>query len=161
MYFQNSPHLIDVRAFFDGIKANIPPGVTLTFPNAQDTINDATGALTGGWTAGAVSNVVGTGTGTFIAAGGYLINWQTGSIVNNRRVTGHTFIVPGAGSTTNGVPTATEISTMVTASGSFLTNTAGDFMIWSRPAPGRAGSSHPVTGAIPLPYFTVLRSRRD
>jgi len=161
LYFVNAPHLSAVRALFDGLKPNLPGTVTLVFANQQDTIESTTGELNGTWTDTAAANVVGTGTGTYAAAAGYGINWSTSGLVNGRHIVGHTYLVPGAGTTTTGIPTTTELATITTACGTFLTAAGSDFVIWSRPTASRAGSFHPVTGASALPYYTVLRSRRD
>jgi len=166
-YFVNAPHLAAVKGFFNDAKANLPTAVTVSFPNAQDTIEDTTGALNGTWTDTAQTSVTGTGTGSYIAAGGYALVWFANAIIHKRHVRGHTYLVPGAGATTNGVPTSTELTTLQTAGSNFLTAAGGDFVIYSRPFagtpsnPARAGSNHAVTAGAALEKFVVLRSRRD
>ena len=44
-----TPTLGALRGFFDAIKALIPNGTTISFPNSGDLIDEATGAVTGAW----------------------------------------------------------------------------------------------------------------
>lgn len=156
------PALADLRAFFNAFTSLFPTSLTISFPVAGDTINDATGAINGGWTSAAVAAVGGTSAAAYAAGGGLFINWQTLGIVNGRRVKGRTFIAPltiGAYDT-NGTLFGTVVTTAQTAA-TTLAATAS-LSIWHRPTTpgGSDGSSHVVTGAVVKDQVTSLKSRR-
>jgi hypothetical protein len=159
-YFRNAPHMALVKAFFEAAKPNLPTTTKIDYLASGDVLDDSTGRITGGWTDTQQTTTTGTGTGSYIAAGGYGLRLVTGAVVNGRHVVGRVFLVPGAGATTTGIPTSTENSTTAAAGAAILSGTS-DWVVWSRPAPGRSGTSNTVTSVIALPYYVVLRSRRD
>lgn len=143
-------------------KANFPPNVTFTVPNGGDILLDTTGVLTGAWTDTGGGTVTGTGTGGFAIGVGARVVWGTSGIVNGRRVKGSTFLVPlmSGSFETDGRLRAATIAALNTPLQAFHTSMGTNQVIWSRPVPGRSGSSSTVTSAtIPVNPAT-LRSRR-
>jgi hypothetical protein len=154
---------VDISTFFDAITGLLPNDVTITIPNSGDTLNDATGALVGSWTATSGVQHVGENPGLFAGPAGACVSWQTGGIVRGRRVKGRTFIVPLAGGCydTDGTLEAANRSTLETAADALVASAGGNLLVWSRPVAGNGGSSHPVTGASVADRVAVLRSRRS
>ena len=157
------PNLTAWNTHLTAIAARYPSVITWTSQNTGDRIDDATGAIVGAWTVGAVAPVVATGTGGYFAPAGNVINWRTAGIVNGKRVRGRTFMVPlnGSSQDTDGSIATASISTLRTALASFVTAAAADLRVWHRPVDGSGGSSHVVTAADIPDKACVLRSRRD
>lgn len=152
-----------VRAFFASLTTLLYSGTTITVPNTGDVIDEATGAITGTWTDGAaLTPVVGAASGVFAAGVGMQVRWRTGGIVAGRRVVGSTFLIPtttGAFDAT-GTPGSATITVVQNAADAYIA--AAPFAcIWSRPAPGRAGTDHLITSAsVPdRPSWLVSRRR--
>lgn len=151
-----------VKSFLTSLQSTFPDDVTLTVPNTGDLIDEATGALAGAWTDGTAGVITGSGTGAFQVGAGIRVKWLTGGIVNGRRVRGSTFIVPAVSLAfdTSGRLGSTTVSVVTTAANALIAAQGSYFRIWSRPVPGRAGTSHEVTScSVPL-TGTSLRSRR-
>jgi hypothetical protein len=151
-----------VVTYLNALKANFPNDVTFTVPGGGDLVDDATGNLTGSWSDGGGGAVTGTDNGAFQLGSGFRIKWGTGGIVAGRRVRGTTFMVPAASlcfDTTGRLGSAT-VSAIQTATNAFLSTVSPNLVIWSRPVPGRAGSSHAVTSGTVPTSPTQLRSRR-
>jgi len=151
-----------VRAWFDSMKTFIPNDATIVFPGEMTT-HDDDGTLTGAVTvATPPANVAGSDTGTFSSPTGLRIQWETGSIVNGRRLRGRTFIVPlaGLGFENNGTiqPTVvTNYTTYATTLLNALTTLGFPLVVWSQVG----AVTFPVTAASVPDQATVLRSRRD
>lgn len=165
--FYNVPgnNLLDeLHTFFAAIADRLPNNVTLTFPNAGDSIEDTTGAIVGSWSVAAQANVVGSGATVYAAPVGVHVRWLTNTIINGRKLQGRTFIVPVIGQeTAQGAPDAVLVND-VKAAADALVAVVGGLSIWHRPFPNPAaanGASGPVTGAVVQTKFSVLRSRRD
>ena len=86
--------LTDIKNFFVALAPFLPPAVTINVPNNADTINEATGVLTGNVPCTGSGTVTGTGNSAYSAGVGAFINWQTGAVVNGRMLKGRTFIAP-------------------------------------------------------------------
>jgi len=157
------------------IQPFIPPDFTLTVPNTGRLIDEVNGKMTGIWTQGSQTAVVGTGVGSYAPASGAQIKWDTGGFVNGHRVSGLTYLVPLVSTqyATSGVLLTNFCTTVNTAATTFITQMAQSFIIWARPlfekdANGhptdvikRAGSFHKVgTSTVPS-KSVVLRGRRD
>lgn len=151
-----------VSTFFQAVDAYLPIGVGVAVPSSGDLIDVATGALTGTWTDTATGPGVGAGFGAYPAGVGARIVWPTSGIVGGRRVKGSTFLCPLVNSCfgTDG----TLDPTFATALAGFATTFRGgatyDLMIWSRPAPGRAGEASEVIDEEVPDKVSWLRSRR-
>lgn len=158
-----APPVAAMRAAYQGLASLLPSGVTISFPTAGDTIDDTTGELVGSWSAAAVADVVGTGQATAAAGAGACVGWQTGGIVNGRRLRGRTFIVPVTsfaydGGGHFGAATITQLDNFAAA-----LQAAGPLAIWHRPtklAPA-SGNSYGVVSHKVRNKVAMLRSRRD
>jgi hypothetical protein len=130
-----------------------------------DKIDEATGAITDStvitpWTqAGLQSN------GELPPATMICATWNTGAIVNGRRVRGRTFLGPLDNSclqndgtlSSSSITHANALSSAWTDAG--LTTTLS--CVWHRPVGGTGGSNHEIISATIRDKFAVLRSRRD
>lgn len=152
----------EVVTFFDSIKALFPSTVTWTIPGEGDMLNEGTGELAGTWSASGGGTVAGTSSASYAAGVGARVRWNTAGIVGGRRVRGSTFLVPLTVNHYDGQGTleSTAVSTLATAAGALVTGLAGALVVWSRPAPGRAGTMHAVTGSSLPDRVSWLRSRR-
>ena len=153
---------VAARDWLDAQKANITTDVSYVFPSGGDMIDDATGNIVGTWTGGTVLPLAGTGGGAYAKGVGYMVRWLTAGVVNSRHVKGRSFIVPVVGSvfTSDGGVDPTLGAAIATASNDLVSDLGGNLRVWSRPAPGRAGSSHAVTSAS-LSYVTAwLKTRK-
>ena len=154
--------MTDVTAFFNAIKGVFPSGLSWTIPNAGDNIDDATGTLIGDWSTTGGGTVSATGGFTAYAAGtGARVRWNTGNIVDGRRLRGSTFLVPltGGGYDSSGTIENTTLSTLQTAATTLAST--GALKVWSRPTPGGSdGTSGTVLSAVVPDRVTSLRSRR-
>jgi hypothetical protein len=153
-----------LRAFFDGIKALFPTGLTFQVPSSGDIINQGSGALTGAWSVGTTPAVVTAtgGTGTYAGNAGAVIHWLTPDLFNGRRLRGRSFLVPlvSSGFENNGSLSAATISTISTAATTFLAAVPGMWNVWHRPRPGFGGGNGTID-AFRVPDLAVsLRSRR-
>nr|CRY97328.1 hypothetical protein [uncultured prokaryote] len=133
-------------------------------------LDEITGDLVDFWTEGAALVVPGTGSAEPVAdATQLLFRWETGTIVNNRVVKGHTY-VPGftVNNLLNGNMTTTSTSTLSGVAVAFA-GTAGHG-IWSRPraanpsadppVTARDGTFAPATSGSVWNELAVLRGRR-
>jgi len=149
-------------AFFNAIKGLVPSSLQWQVPASGDTLDDATGLLTGTWT-GAGAGVVGGSGGTVSYAGGVgaWVNWRTNAIVDGRRLRGRTFLAPltSACFDSSGTIATAQLATLQTAA--TVLAALGGTVIWSRPVVGgRAGSSSVVVSGDVPDQATALRSRR-
>lgn len=152
----------DLGTFFNAIKTLFPSGLTWQVPGSGDTLDDASGALVGGWSGTAASVTATGGAGAYAAGCGCYIQWATGAIVGKRRLRGRTFLAPllASGYDSSGTIAASTISTTTTA----IATLAGSskLVIWHRPGKGlfTGGSSALVTGGNVPDQVTSLKSRR-
>lgn len=159
-----APPLAALRAAFEAAKSAFPGGLTLEFPNTGDSIEDTTGELVGTWSAPAVANVSGaSGTLTAAAGVGACISWNTGGIINGRRLRGRTFLVPlsAAAYQENGTISDTVYPWLTTLAGAI--QASGPLAVWHRPSIKGAsdGNSYGVTGNRVRDKVAILTSRRD
>lgn len=152
-----------LKNFFNAFANYLPNGITITIPSSGDTIDDATGALTGQWSAGADQVVTGSSSQNMSIAAGPFVTWSTGALHRGRHLRGRTFLVPFAVSAfaSDGSIDATLKGIVNTACGTLMTNVASALMVWGRPVLGVGGSSAPVTSGACSSKAGVLRSRRD
>lgn len=152
----------DLRTFFNAIKAAFTTSLSWSFPNSGDTIDDATGTLTGGWAhASGGGAITGTATGNFAAGCGMYVQWDTGEIVNGRRLRGRTFLtnLSSAMYQSNGSIDDGIVTLVQTAADNLVAT--GSILVWHRPTPGGSnGTSALVTSALVPDQVTSLRSRR-
>lgn len=156
---------------FWGAVANLHPATFAWFvPGSGDKIDETNGHIAGSWSqSGSSSGNSAAGLGSYAAGVGMRIRWQTDGIVHNRRVRGSTFLCPlnAASYQDNGTIITATLTTVTAAAVALVA--ASNLLIWSPPVtaeeatptvPERSGSSHVVTGTLPLDRVAVLRSRR-
>lgn len=149
----------DIKTFFTSLVGLFPAGLTWTVPSSGDTIDDGTGALSSSWVNVAGGTVAATNATAYAAGCGAYVNWNTGSVVNGRRLKGRTFLAPL-------VSTMYDAGTIVTANLTTMQNAAnalvaaGNLLVWHRPGPGGAGSSANPSSATVPDQVTSLRTRR-
>jgi len=157
-----------VSIFFDGIKTLFPTDLSLSISDEAAVINPANGAVSefvrADSTFGAIA---GTSSGSWLAASGTSIVWNTAGIRNGRRVRGRTFLVPvtSLAYDADGNVTTTlrnEIATKAMTMASGFNLAGGDLVIWSRPSSSISadGQVSVVTGASVPPRGNVLTGRR-
>jgi hypothetical protein len=152
-----------IRTWFNAIKGTVASNVTWTFPAEVRKYDTETGTLLEALPVTPEASLAASGSGSYNAAAGRLVRWQTGSIVAGRRLIGRTFIVPtsNTGFGTNGEVSSSTISTDNTAHGVLLgALNSGDFKglaVWSK----TAGVARRINSGATLQKATVLRSRND
>lgn len=173
MYLGTPPTGADldaIQAFFNGLTGILPNGVVVTVEQSGDVLDEASGDITGDWTATRTTAPVdGTGGSNYSGPAGMVVRWRTDGIVNSRRVRGSTFIVPvSVAEFDAGVPTQANVDLLTSSANSLAQDlNLRPLGIWSRPFEGsptvdaRAGTFHPVTSGEGRNLSAVLRSRRD
>ena len=155
--------LAGVRSYFEAVKGLLAPAVTITYDQAVDVINDATGVLENQLTATAQSATTSTGTASAPPANQLGLTLNTGQVVAGRVLRGRTFLGPvdtGA-FTAGGVPTGTAKTTLGTGGAALLAVGPPDLAVWHRPKNGSGGLALGVVGVAAATEVWVLRSRRD
>jgi hypothetical protein len=152
----------NLGTFFTAIRDNFPTSVTWTIPSAGDVISDATGQLTGAWTAGTGASIAGTGATAYVGGTGLMVRWITGTVVSGHKLNGRTFLCPVLTTLfdTQGTINNSSLPGILTAAQTLAG--AGKLVIWHRPTSKAAanGSSALIVGAAVPDKVTSLRSRR-
>lgn len=175
-YGLNGPALAaDAWTFWQQVAALMPTTVNINVENSGDTLNDATGDIVGAWSAAVFVPLFGGATGSYSAPSGCCVTWLTTDVVDSHRVRGRTFVVPMGISQyqDDGSLAPGTITGLKTVADALVANSAGNFVVWSRPRaarlatptlpglPARAGSNHVITATRVADKVAVLRSRRD
>lgn len=159
----SEPDVAAVLGAWEMLEPILPSGVTITVPGTGDKFNDTNGTLTGVWAQPGGGTVVGAGGPNCAAGVGACIGWQTGGIVNGRRLRGRTFIVPLINIIYD--VDGTIIPTTMTLLQSFANalQVASPLGIWHRPTtPGGVdGTSYGVVSNRVRDKVAFLTSRRD
>jgi len=164
-----------IRTFFAALSAYVPAAVTFTVPTTGDQISEATGAITGSYSAtvtgGAVTGAVGN-TGAYPGMAGAQVQWLTSLIIAGRRPMGKTFVVPGYNTLfdANGSLATAANAAILAAATALISALSGELKVWARPVAadplatppivGRAGSNVTVTSARVPDLAVALRTRR-
>lgn len=158
---------VDVTAalgtFFGAIKAFFPTSVTWQVPSAGDTLDIASGKITGGWSGGTASTTTGAGGTAYVAGTGAYVRWLTSGVINGRRVKGRTFLCPLITGCfdANGTISDANVATMQTA----VNALAGTGMldVYTRPHPKGAlnGQLSLVSAGVVPDKVTSIHSRRS
>lgn len=148
-------------AFYDGLKAAIPAGVSVQIQNSGVSVEAESGDLVGSWSVGAQDAVAGTGEGQHVGGAGAAVRWETGVIVAGRRLVGRTYLVPLTRGNygTDGKLTSGFITGAGTAAVNLALALDTSLGVWSRPRPGLDGAHHLVTSAV-IPATTANLSSR-
>jgi hypothetical protein len=159
---------VKVRQLFVDLAAYRQTAWSVLVNPAVDEFDMATGALLGTASMTTIpTNSPGTGGASAYQGGsGFCVTWNTGLIINRRRVRGRTFFVPAnnVGDTDGTIPTAA-VTAINAAATTFLSATAPRPNVWSR----QWSSAHPpvqIGGSLaPIDSYTFrdmasqLRSR--
>lgn len=153
-----------VRDFFDAISGTLPGTCEITVQPTADIVDEASGQITSVLDFAAPPVVLGSGSNSYSAATGAVVNWNTQDYVNGRRVRGRTFLVPltGAAYDSQGDIAGPTLGSLRSAAEALVTATlTAPLCIWRRPVGGSGGSAHVVSSATVPDLGAVLRSRRD
>jgi hypothetical protein len=152
----------DLKGLWTTWATLMPSSTVITVPNSCDTIDEASGALTGSAALTNGGTVLGSGNSAYAAGDGAFAVWTTALIVGKRRLQGRTFIVPlGMGyQSSNGQVSNTTRATLDGAINTYLG--AGKARVYHRPKKGMTtgGISAFVLAGHTATTPTALRSRR-
>lgn len=167
-----APVAAAAKTFFTSLASRLPVGVTVSWSGTGDNLTVEDGTLSDVYTGGTTWTVTGTGTGSWAAGVGARIRWLTGGVHGGHRVYGSTYVIPMNAFTygSDGTLDTPALTDLQNASQALLTSATGDFVIYSRPKPSRAGKHgtlpavtgaiFPVTGRTVADTVSTLRSRR-
>lgn len=155
-----------VRAFWNSISNYFPNDVRFQVDSVVDVLEDSTGELIDSLTVPALTAIEGQQAGSYSAAAGAVVTWNTASIRNGRRIRGRTFLVPLAGvsfDNSGGVLPAAIADITAAAAALADTGSTPDLGVWARPSSATAtdGRWAVVSGQRVPTKSAVLRSRRD
>lgn len=154
-----------VRAFFSQLNPILPSSVRVQVQQETEVIDETTGVLIDyGAASDPVTVVEGNGGNSYSAPSGGLVSWNTGTVVNGRRLRGRTFVVPLATAAyqEDGTLTPVAVAALEDAAEALIGDGSGpQLVVWSRPNNGGAGATGVVTGYRVPDLAAVLRSRRD
>lgn len=153
-----------IRSFFTAFRDQLPSGISIAIRGNAEVIDEASGQITSQLDFKPPATVVGATTGSYSAASGAVVNWNTNAYRNGRRVRGRTFLVPLA---TNAYDSQGDLAgaalTNIRAGATFLSSGAAPlpFVVWARPVGGSGGTAEPVVSHTVPDLGAILRSRRD
>jgi hypothetical protein len=147
---------------FTALRNFVPNGVTWTIPGTVDLIEVTNGVLMGANSPGGGGAVASNGGAVDFKPGvGIRMRWLTAGVVAGRRVNGTTFLVPSTSQEIpNGVVQSTTVTSIQNAMNTYLGGAYDDPSVYSRPAPSRLGSIHPIQTALVPQSLTWVRTRR-
>ena len=163
-----------VRTFFEAIKSHLVNGTQYTYPTVVDVLDVADGKVVGVQTVTTLSPTTSTATTQqYSGATGSMIRWITNGFVFGSRVAGRTFLIPLPSTefnTSGSIATATQ-TLFQTSAQALITAMQPNFVVYSRPFPGRnvpgkpviperEGTIWPVQQAVVPNLAYVQRSRR-
>lgn len=150
----------DLRAGLVTLGGDLPNDVSITFESEARELDIATGTLIDVHPVTAPAAVTGVQTGTYAAPAGARVDLITSSIVNSRRLKGHTFIVPLAATSyaDNGQVSSSARGRLTTAFEMFRDELdMYSLAVWSR----THGVLADVISVTPDVQAAILRSRRE
>jgi hypothetical protein len=151
-----------LKTFFTSLAPLLPSELTITVPNVADTIDEASGRLTGSkpLTGGGV--VAGSGNSAYSAGVGAFVNWFTAVVRNGRLLRGRTFIAPlGQGyASADGTLNDSIRTSIDTAALALVANAT--WLTYHRPPKGTfaGGLAGLITSAQTVDRVTALKTRR-
>jgi hypothetical protein len=156
-----------VRGAWDVLKTVVVSGATIQVNPQVDVLSELNGELISSFAIATPAVVTGTGSGTpgpmEVAAG---IVYDTGVVVNGRRLRGRSFLNPLQSTSVLGVVPPAGLVTAVNAFGVALITASppaavAPHVVWRRPTVSLAGLFRPTTSALIAGKWWVIRSRRD
>lgn len=153
-----------VRSFFQAFRDYLPSGINIQVRGNAEVIDEANGQITSQLDFEQPAPVIGATTGTYSAASGAVVNWNTNAYRNGRRIRGRTFLVPLS---TNAYDSAGDLNGAalgdIRDGATYLSSGAAPlpFVVWARPINGSGGTAEPVVSHTVPDMGAILRSRRD
>lgn len=153
-----------IRQFFIGASNYMPTDVSVSIRGNAEVLDEANGQITGVVDFTPAGTVPGSSTGTYSAASGAVVNWNTNAYRNGRRVRGRTFLVPLA---TNAYDSQGDLSsaalTAIRGGANYISSGVSPvpFVVWARPINGAGGTAEPIVSHTVPDLGAILRSRRD
>jgi len=142
----------------------LPGGVSIVVESEVQRLEETTGDLIGFESITPGTAVTGSGSGSYSAASGGVIIWNTAGVRRGRRIQGRTFMVPlgGAALSSSGQLSSAAQTALQTGATTFADSITGP-VVWARPSSSGAsdGQTASITAARVPTKVAVLRSRRD
>lgn len=151
-----------IHAFFTSLKPYLPSSVVITVPNGGDSLDSATGAVTGTWAiTPAPALITGGSTSEYAGGAGLSVTWYTDGIVGGKHVRGRTYICPlnSASYENNGTLGSACLTAARNAANLLVVDSAEHLMVWHRPVSGVGGSAHKVMRAQINDRVAYMHSR--
>lgn len=151
-----------LKTFFTALKDYLPNTLTVQVPNNADTIDMASGRLTGNLPVTGGGTVAMTGNAAYSAGVGAFVNWYTAFVRNGRLLRGRTFICPlGQGFASADGTINDSVKTAIDTAALALVGHAL-WQVYHRPPKGTftGGTAHLITSAQTVDRVTALKSRR-
>lgn len=151
-----------LKTFFTALAPQLPSELTINIPNGCDTIDMASGRLTGHVALSGGGNVAGSGNSAYSAGVGAFVNWYTDFVRNGRLLRGRTFVAPLAqgyasvdGTLNDGVKSIIDAAALGLVSHTL-------WQVYHRPPKGTfvGGTAHLITSAQTVDRVTALKTRR-
>jgi len=151
-----------IRNWFTALRATIPDDVNWVFPTEMRQFDEATGTLESVLPIPQATGLAGSAGGAYLSGVGRLVKWTTGSVVNGRRLVGHTYLVPSVASagTDLGSISPTVITSDNVAHAALIAALAAEsapLVVWSR----TGGTEAIVSSGSTLSRPTTMRRRND
>ena len=152
-----------IASLWTNMSNEIPSNITVEIPGTGDVYDEATGELTGVWTAAGGTTFTGSGQQSHAGPSGACINWITGGINRGHKVRGRTFMVPLSLTAydVDGSLIPAKQSLIQISADTMLASLGPQFVVWSRPVNKLGGAAFAVSSARVPDLAVVLRSRRD
>jgi len=160
---QSAPPVAAIKGAYGFVANVMPTGSSVTIPTTGDVIEDTTGELVGVWTGAGGGAVNGMADAKAAAGVGGCVGWQTGGIVNGRKLRGRTFLVPLSISAYDGDGTFTASAANYLKQFADGLQAAGPLAVLHRPTSKGAsdGTSYGVIANRVRDKVAYLSSRRD
>lgn len=168
----STTNLAPLKTFFTAIKDLFPNALTTDVQNSGDVIDTGTNKITGAWVgSGGGTSVSAATANPFSGASGAYVRWLTNAVLNGRRLSGRTYLVPlnQLQYGNDGSLSTTAQSTITTAASALITSYAGSLTCYGPPRdagtlgpgdPGKAAINSPIIAAVVPDIAAVMRSRR-
>lgn len=148
------------KTFWTSLVSKFSSLITITVLPLFQVIEDTTGVIVQEGNVTTPSTpTVGTGSGGYAGNTGVCVTWNTGVVIDSRRLKGRTYLVPFMGCF-DGEGTLDSVSqTLIAASANAMLAATPVHVVWHRPVAGAGGLSRPITVATVADRAAHLRSR--
>lgn len=167
-----STNVAPILTFFTAIKDQFANLLTWTVPSSGDAIDTADNKIVGAWTGSGGGSVSAASTSApYSGTSGALVRWTTGAVLNGRRLTGRTYLVPlhNTAYANDGSLATTTVTLIQNAGNALITALTPSLTVYGPPRdagtlgptdPGKASISSPALAAVVPDLAVVMRSRR-